>query len=219
MMLKSFGCSFIFGTDLPDDGRTGSHATYSRLTWPALVAKRVGINYHCYARPGAGNLRILEQVLTQAATNEQDFFVIGWTWIDRFDYRDIATETWRTILPVDSDERADFYYRKLHSEYADKFKTLTYIRTAIDVLEQKGIPFLMTYMDPLMFDRTWHAGPAVTDAQDRILPYMTLFDGDTFLTWSRRKGYQISATLHPLEAAHCAAVDIMLPAAQCKLAR
>ena len=214
MMLKSFGCSFIFGTDLPDDNRTGRYATYSRLTWPALIAKKLNMCYHSYARPGTGNLRILEQVLTQAATNEQDFFVIGWTWIDRFDYRDISTETWRTILPVETDARAEFYYRNLHSEYVDKLKTLTYIRTAVDVLEQKGIPFLMTYMDPLMFDRTWHATPAVTDAQDRILPYMTCFDGDTFLNWSKQNGHEISSTLHPLETAHRAAADLTLPIAQ-----
>jgi hypothetical protein len=219
MMLKSFGCSFVFGTDLPDDNRTGSYAAYSRLTWPALIAKQLDMRYHCYARPGAGNLRILEQVLTQAATNEQDFFVIGWTWIDRFDYRDITNETWRTILPVETDERAEFYYRNLHSEYADKLKTLIYIRTAVDVLEQKDIPFLMTYMDPLMFDRTWHATPAITDAQDRILPYMTEFNGDTFLNWSKQNGYEISATLHPLESAHRSAADIILSIAQEKLVR
>lgn len=217
MMLKSFGCSFIFGTDLPDDGRTGGYASYSRLTWPARISRKLVMRYHSYARPGAGNLRILEQVLTQAATNERDFFVIGWTWIDRFDYQE--NDSWRTILPVETDARADFYYRNLHSEYVDKLKTLVYIRTAVDVLEQKGIPFLMTYMDPLMFDRTWHATPAVTDAQDRIQPYMTEFDGDTFLNWSKSNGHEISNTSHPLESAHQAAADIVLPVVQEKLAR
>jgi len=218
MMLKSFGCSFMFGTDLADDGRTGAYANFSRLTWAGHLSRQLNLSYHSYARPGAGNLRILEQVLTQAATNEKDFFVIGWTWIDRFDYRDISTETWRTILPVETDERAEFYYRNFHSEYADKLKTLTYIRTAVDVLEQKGIPYLMTYMDPLMFDRTWHATPAITDAQDRILPCMTQFENNTFLNWSKSNGYAISDTLHPLEDAHRAAVDIILPVAQQKLA-
>jgi hypothetical protein len=217
MMLKSFGCSFMFGTDLPDDNRTGGHAIYSRLTWPAWISRKLSMRYYSYARPGAGNLRILEQVLTQAATNERDFFVIGWTWIDRFDYQE--NDAWRTILPVETDERAKFYYRNLHSEYVDKLKTLAYIRTAVDVLEQKNIPFLMTYMDPLMFDRTWHATPAVTDAQDRIQPYMTEFNGDTFLNWSKRNGHEISNTSHPLESAHRAAADVILPIVQEKLAR
>lgn len=215
MMLKSFGCSFIFGSDLPDDNRTGSFAVYSRMTWPALIARRLGIRYYSYARPGSGNLRILEQVLTHAATNEQDFFVIGWSWQDRFDYQ--SEEKWKTILPIDDSENAKMYYRDLHSEYVDKLNTLTRIRTAVDVLEQKRIPFLMTYMDPLMFNRTWHATPAITDAQDRIRPYMTLFDNETFLAWSQKNGFEISPTLHPLEAAHQTAADLILPIAQQKL--
>jgi hypothetical protein len=81
-------------------------------------------------------------------------------------------------------------------------------------LEQKGIPFLMTYMDPLMSDRTWHATPAITDAQDRILPYMTCFNGDTFLNWSKKNNYEISSTSHPLEPAHLAATDLILPVAK-----
>jgi hypothetical protein len=185
------------------------------MTWPALIARRLGIRYYSYARPGSGNLRILEQVLTHAATNEQDFFVIGWSWQDRFDYQ--SEEKWKTILPIDDSENAKMYYRDLHSEYVDKLNTLTRIRTAVDVLEQKRIPFLMTYMDPLMFNRTWHATPAITDAQDRIRPYMTLFDNETFLAWSQKNGFEISPTLHPLEAAHQTAADLILPIAQQKL--
>jgi hypothetical protein len=185
------------------------------MTWPALIARRLGIRYYSYARPGSGNLRILEQVLTHAATNEQDFFVIGWSWQDRFDYQ--SEEKWKTILPIDDSENAKMYYRDLHSEYVDKLNTLTRIRAAVDVLEQKRIPFLMTYMDSLMFNRTWHATPAVTDAQDRIRPYMTLFDNETFLAWSQTNGFEISSTLHPLETAHRSAADLILPIAQQKL--
>jgi hypothetical protein len=42
MNLKSFGCSFIFGSELSDDGRNGLYATGSRLTWPAHVAQHLG---------------------------------------------------------------------------------------------------------------------------------------------------------------------------------
>ena len=63
MKLKSFGCSFIFGSELHDDGYGGPHATPSQHTWPALLAKDLGYDYQCYARPGSGNLRILNEVL------------------------------------------------------------------------------------------------------------------------------------------------------------
>ena len=89
MTLKSFGCSFIFGSELADDGRDGPYATPSQLTWPAHLSKHLSRDYQCYARPGAGNLQILEQLLNQSAINDDtDLFVIGWTWIDRFDYYD-----------------------------------------------------------------------------------------------------------------------------------
>lgn len=209
MMLKSFGCSFIFGSDLSDDGQTVTYATPSKLTWPALMAKKTGLNYACYARPGSGNLRILESVLSHAATGEKDLFVIGWTWIDRFDYTTTQDE-WKTILPVDTTALAKIYYKDLHSQYRDKLTTLLQIRIAIDALNQSQIPFIMTYMDDLIFESKWHTTSAVTSLQEFVQPYMTTFEGNTFLDWARTKKYEISPTLHPLEPAHAAAAEFML---------
>ena len=208
-MLKSFGCSFIFGSDLSDDGQTVTYATPSKLTWPALMAKKIGLNYACYARPGSGNLRILESVLSHAATGEKDLFVIGWTWIDRFDYTTTQDE-WKTILPVDTTALAKTYYKDLHSQYRDKLTTLLQIRIAIDALNQSQIPFIMTYMDDLIFESKWHTTSAVIRLQEFVQPYMTTFEGNTFLDWARTKNYEISPTLHPLEPAHAAAAKFML---------
>ena len=130
MTLKSFGCSFIFGSELRDDGL---YATPSNLTWPAHLADHLTCNYECYARPGAGNLQILEQVLNQSAiNNDTDLFVIGWTWIDRFDYYDadynpkVKRNPWNTIMPIDESAIAKVYYKELHSEYQDKYTCLSY---------------------------------------------------------------------------------------------
>ena len=208
-MLKSFGCSFIFGSDLSDDGQTVTYATPSKLTWPALMAKKIGLNYACYARPGSGNLRILESVLSHAATGEKDLFVIGWTWIDRFDYTTTQDE-WKTILPVDTTALAKTYYKDLHSQYRDKLTTLLQIRIAIDALNQSQIPFIMTYMDDLMFDKQWNATPAITDLQDYIRPHMTTFEGVNFQQWSKKNGHAITDIGHPLESAHAAAGKLMI---------
>lgn len=217
MNLKSFGCSFIFGSDLADDGRDGPCATPSQLTWPAHLSKHLSREYRCYARPGAGNLQILEQVLNQSAiNNDTDLFVIGWTWIDRFDYYDadynpkVKRTPWNTIMPIDKSDIAKVYYKELHSEYRDKFTCLSYIKLAIDTLNQKGIPFIMTYMDELLFDRQWHTTAAVTDLQEYIKPQMTTFENKTFLDWSRDNRYPETAAWHPLEAAHRAAADYMI---------
>jgi len=208
MNLKSFGCSFIFGSELADERNN----LPSKLTWPAHLATRLGYDYQCYASSGAGNLQILEQVLNQSTTNSQDLFVIGWTWIDRFDYYPATPgiNLWRTIMPVDTDNLATVYYRDLHSEYRDKFTCLSYIKLTIDTLRQKNISFIMTYMDELLFDQRWHTTPAVIDLQNYIKPYMTTFDGKSFLDWSRCNGYPETKAWHPLEEAHRAAGEYII---------
>jgi hypothetical protein len=225
MRLKSFGCSFIFGSELADSSMSPENVRSSDHTWPAHLARYLGRDYKCYAKPGSGNLQILEKLLIQAAnTNGHDLFVIGWSWIDRFDYYnsdynvidseydydEIVWQDWLTIMPVDTDDVAKTYYRNLHAEYRDKFTCLSYIKLAIDTLNQKGIPFIMTYMDKLLFDQRWHITPAVLDLQEYVKPYMTTFEGQSFLEWSRVHGYPETEAWHPLEEAHRAASEYVI---------
>jgi hypothetical protein len=146
-------------------------------------------------------------------------FVVGWTWTDRFDYTNSTISNspaasqwanWRTILPVDKTKLAKTYYQDLHTEYRDKLTTLMSIRLVIDTLTQKNIPFLMTYMDDLIFDQRWHTTPAVTDLQEYVLPYMTTFDNLNFVNWSKKNGYPITKIGHPLEEAHVNASNYII---------
>lgn len=210
MKLKSFGCSFIYGTDLADDGRGFARAAPSKLTWPSLLAQKRQWEYECFAWPGAGNLQILEQVLNQLADPEPSVYVIGWTWIDRFDYTATdAARPWRTIMPVDTDHTAEVYYKNIHSEYRDKLTTLLNIKTAIDTLQQRKQRFIMTAMDALAFDRRWNTSAAIAELQNYCEPYITSFEGKNFLDWSRSQGFEISPGWHPLEAAHRGAADLV----------
>ena len=216
MNLTSFGCSFIFGSELIDNGRDGLTAS-SRLTWPAHLASHLGYKYLTYARPGSGNLQIAERVLSYLATNKQSLFVIGWTYIDRFDYVDVNNPgkwpgwaQWSTLMPVDTTDIAAAYYKNLHSEICDKLTTLMSIRVVIDTLRQKNCPFIMTYMDDLMFDQRWHTTPAITNLQDYIRPHMTTFEGQNFQQWSKKNGHAITDIGHPLESAHAAAGKLMI---------
>lgn len=211
MTLKSFGCSFVFGSDLADIPTNNSVFKFSQSTWPALLANRFDMQYQCHARPGSGNLQIAEQVLNQCCPDSTDFFVINWAYIDRFDYTNASTSsTWNTLRPGDTDTLTKTYYQKLHSEYRDKLSTLIYARTVIDTLKHNNIKFLMTYMDNLMFDQQWHVSPAVSVLQNYIKPYTTTFEGETFLNWSRAHGYPESSKCHPLEQAHQSAADYMI---------
>jgi len=213
MKLKSFGCSFIFGTDLHDDSRLAVSATPSNYTWPALLAKHRGWDYTCYARPGAGNLEITERLLSQLTDVEPAVYVIGWSWIDRFSYTDGVNPwfltPWKTVMPIDSDSAARTYYKYYHSELRDKLTTLINVKTAIDSLTASGNKFIMTYMDDLMFDTRWHTTPAVSALQGYCKPHMTQFNDKNLLEYSKEKGFEISQTLHPLEAAHESAAELI----------
>jgi hypothetical protein len=155
-------------------------------------------------------------VLSQLATNEQSFFVIGWTYIDRFDYVNTVNPgkfpgmPWSTLMPIDTDDVAETYYRDLHSEIRDKLATLMSIRVVVDTLRQKNCPFIMTYMDDLILDQRWNTTPAITDLQEYIRPHMTTFEGMNFQQWSKKNGHAITDAGHPLESAHCAAGELMI---------
>lgn len=210
MMLKSFGCSFIFGSDLLDVECNRYTTTGSAFTWPALLAKDLNYDYCCYARPGIGNLQILERLLNQIANNDDSYYVINWTWIDRFDYINSQdTSTWDTIVPANTNNISTMYYKHLHNQYYDKLTTLLYIKLAIDTLTQAQRPFIMTYIDELIFETKWHTSPAIIELQNYIRPYLITFDNQTFLEWTKEKGFPISETLHPLEEAHQAAFELI----------
>lgn len=220
MKLKSFGCSLIFGTDLHDDGRDGSWATPSGFSWPALLAQHLGYEYHCWARPGAGNLQILDRLLNVLAAPDDSLFVIGWTWVDRFDYVSDRADPWAmtqkeytkwsTIMPIDDTNEAGFYYKHLHTETRDKLTSLIYIKTALDILLQTNQPFIMTSLDPLIFDEKYNCSPGMKHLQDYIRPYISHFQGKNFVDYSQDRGHPISATMHPLESAHRDVADLVI---------
>ena len=216
MQVKSFGCSFIFGSELADENNSGSYFSGSQISWPALIAQHYNYQYNTYARPGSGNLQILERLMSNLAgpINDDTICIIAWTWTDRFDY---CTKNviwpglpWATIMPVDNDEIAKIYYRDLQSELQDKFLSLIYIKQALDTLNEKSIPFIMTYMDHLLFDDKWNTTPAITELQNYVRPYMTTFEGLNFQEWSKNNNFPISKIGHPLEQAHASAAEYMI---------
>lgn len=201
MILKSFGCSFVYGNELND-----CHGHASQLTWPALVAQNLGLEYQCYARPGSGNLQILNQILNQVSV-EPAIYIVNWTWIDRFDYIDSYNDTWQTLLPNEQNANSNWYYKNIHSQFRDKLASLLHINTAINVLQQYHQKFIMTAMDELIFENDWHTNFAVSTLQHEVAPHIQRFANQNFLEWSRSNNYPESALWHPLEAAHLAAAD------------
>lgn len=218
MYLFSFGCSLIFGTDLPDDGKHDPWPVPSSLTWPALLAKNLGLTYLCRAKGGSGNLCVLDRVMRNACLYPDSIFVIGWTYIDRFDYSNPrgthfgnGVDDYLTLRPAEENDLEQIYYRRLHSEYKDKLTSLLYIKTAIDFLQRSNIPFIMTCIDDILFCEKYYASAPVLELQKDVKPYIVDFEGRNFVDWSRYQGFEISPTGHPLDRAHAAAADLMAP--------
>lgn len=228
MMLKAFGCSFIHGTDLADTGPlTANSFRPSLSTWPALVAKRLNLAYNCVAKGGSGNLQILDNVLSSAEMdrNQSDLFVIAWTWSQRYDYSNPQgphfngpdRSAWQTLhapMSASSSDLQDLYFRHLHSEYRDKLTTLIYINIVIEMMQSRQLPFFMTCMDQIILDDRWHVTPAIAYLQEKARPHIADFHGQNFVQWATSMQFPISDTGHPLEEAHAAAAELMLPRIQ-----
>ena len=219
MQLTSFGCSLTLGTGLADHDT--NHPRASLLTWPALVAERLGWRYRSIAQGGCGNLSIADRVLLNRWYKPNDFLIINWTYLDRFDYVNSAIAAtdhgalqYTTARPGETNPINDFYYRNLHSEFRDKLTSLIYIKAVIDLLVQKNCLFIMTAIDDMLFDRKYFATPQIVDLQDSIRPYIQTFEGKNFLAWARDQGHAISGDGHPLDSAHRAAAGVMLPIVQ-----
>ena len=214
MIIKSFGCSFIYGSDLKDcpHGVDDSNPPPSQLTWPALLANQLGLSYRCHARPAASNLQILETVLSSISDHEDAVYVVNWTWIERFGYTSDSAKTqgkhpwnprgWCSILPSNQDQPAKLYYRYLHSQFRDKLESLICIKTAIDALTASRNKFLMTYTDNLIFENQWHTSAAISYLQNQIRSHLVHLEGKSFWDWIEQNQFEISDKGHPLEMAH-----------------
>jgi hypothetical protein len=211
MKLKSFGCSFTYGSDLSDCDIPDIGA--SQLTWPALLAENNNLIYECHAWPGVGNLQIMHNTLTQASLNDPSVYVVNWTWFDRFDFIDpVKDQIWHTLRPTGNNHKHQLYYQYFYNQYHTMLTNASYIKTTADILNSRGIKFVMTLMDTTLFDEVdpgWQDPRSISLLQKEITPYVTWFENQTFLDFSREKGFPISETLHPLEDAHHAAFELI----------
>lgn len=210
MKLKSFGCSFTYGSDLLDC----NIPLYgpSKNTWPALLAKHLNYEYESYSYPGVGNLYIYHELLNQLSLKDSDVLVINWTWLDRFDFMDPIDETWHTLRPDGSTKEHQLYYKHFYNQYHTMMINSAYISSAISLLNKYNKKFIMTIMDNNLFDvvdPNWQDPRSITLLQNKIKPYITQFENLNFLDWSKKKGFPISETFHPLEQAHQAAFELI----------
>jgi hypothetical protein len=216
MKLKSFGCSFIWGSELSDVPLSG--LTSSQLTWTAQLSRELNLQYECHAWPGRGNFWIANQVLDQLATDDPALYVINWTWIDRFDFinQDYVSQHWETLRPgPENHTHGAFYYRNLQCELSDKLHSLQLIKLVTMELLAAGHPFIMTYMDNLIFDQRWHTTPGMIKQQEFLKPLMLHWKTNQpqsmdWLQWAVQQGHSVTANNHLLESGHeCVFQDVL----------
>jgi hypothetical protein len=211
--IKSFGCSFIYGSDLADID-LGFPITPSQSTWPALISKKLDLDYECYARPGQGNFKIYCDILANSYHNDQSVYLINWTWVDRFDFVD-SNETWQSLRPAEESVLEKFYYRNFHSQLCDMISSASYMVSAAEHLKSLNCPYIMTFMDYNLLtpvDPNWHDPRYLEVLQYKLSKILVNFDDKNFLSWSQKNNFEISSRWHPLEQAHSAAADYWLPA-------
>lgn len=176
----------------------------SHSTWPALIAKSLDISYVCHASPGASNQTILRQVLTHLNNlTSSDLVVIGWTYINRWDF--YYNDDWVTIRPDSSDNLSRTYLKYMQSELWDKLETLKSIALVLSLLSAKGIETLITCQDRLIIDSTHNTDIYIEELQKEVCDKIVWFNNKGFNDWA--EGYPRGANGHPLEEAHHAAFE------------
>jgi hypothetical protein len=224
--IVSFGDSFIFGSELPNN-------TSGQLSWPGIIASRLGCQYKTEAVPGCGNDHIARQIYSYFSQHDakNTLAVINWTWTQRWDFFIAEKDCWITLGPTcvpdklsslvdqtQSHRLIDFY-----RDYAgksllwNKFRNLQTIYAVNSFLIEQGISNIQTYMDYHLFDQTWYAPDYVQALQEKIKPNMQLFEGKNFVDWSYQNKFTVTEFLHPLTDAHNAAADLWQHAYQNKL--
>jgi len=220
----AIGDSFTRGDELADCPYDYNLAkNYSHSTWPALLAKELNVKYdarQCVG--GIGNDQISWKVIGKVSPTR--FYIVNWTWFERFDYLDPETNYWKTTHPRHEENLDHFFYRNIDSDLWNLYRNLQLIHSTIEMLKYNNINFIMTCLEPkyktqlqhifhsnfvnTMYGQRWHK--VITNLHNQVLPHIIDFDGLTFLEWTKINGWKCGPNGHPLEDAHIAAAEYML---------
>jgi len=74
-VLLAGGDSFTWGNELSDFNVDRP----SKLSWAALLAKKLNYNYECVAKPGCGNHAIARKIIDYCDANTVDLVTVMWT--------------------------------------------------------------------------------------------------------------------------------------------
>jgi len=215
--IVSFGDSFIYGTQLKDEGHS----------WVATCAKKLGVDYQTFAQAGCGNESITRQILKYFSVprDSNTLAVINWTWGIRYDFYLSGAEHWiplchennqieleKRLSKEEAEKISNFYTNYAGKSILwDRWRSLQTIFSAQQFLKIHNIKNVQTYMDYMLLDTEWHCPDYIKTLQDLTKPQLKLFEGKNFVDWSNANGYLVTSDYnHPLEDAHEAASKLWL---------
>ncbi len=197
-MLIAAGDSIVFGSELSDE-----YLTPSNLTFPALYAKQLNLEYKCLAYPGISNSTIARTVISFLEKNIADIVIVCWTFPNRQEFH--FNNKWTTlngwIHNPDgeySKEVVDFsktYFNLAHSDYYEKYAMLKEILLLQNYLKVKNQRYIFTANTRIDFSNCDY-NSAVDWSQ------WVWFNGEGFWDWANRQKFPKGPEGHPLEQAH-----------------
>jgi len=222
-----FGDSFAWGSDMSDTMRLQEwnkqseeqrkakpfHETYSRSTWQAKLATKLGLDYECLAVQGCSNQTIVRTFFENEQLIEPgDLVSVNFTWRDRYDFYNDEEQKWHTVRPTGTEDLSyhKLYYKHLHSSTWDQIESLKAINLVLGYLKLHDIDFIATCIDDLIYNDQHHNTALIQTLQDVHRCNINWFESRGFYQWSKDYQYPISPMWHPLEKAHDAALDYIL---------
>lgn len=198
--LVAFGCSFTYGTALPD----ATDVNPSKLAWPALVAEKMNMAHVNAGVPGASNDLILHNIINFENFNKGDHVIVVWTFMHRALLFDDTGNT-NSIMPNrimlskanGNPEWEQFY--KVHGDYDLYIRTLKNMHHAMCYLSSKEIR--MTNLSIDLWQLPW---------KNVQTNYKKNMDVDvTFIDVKKSKVDTGSDGLHPGVQTHMKLADII----------
>ena len=137
--LIAFGDSYTYGHWL-DDCVPPNDTQPSKLAWPEVLGNRLGLEVHNMSSPGAGNLEILDSILSFHYSVD-DLVVIGWTYSSRdIIYKRPTLDNKKfTRISIWNDDDVTACWQKVHTEYDMAVRSGLYIHHAEVFLENLKI--------------------------------------------------------------------------------
>lgn len=180
------GDSWTHGSELidPDSEETNHFAevhTQYRLKhfWPALVAKKLGVDLIDGSEPGAGNDRILRVTMYDVAKllleGRRPFVVLGWSQLQRFELPQGKSEGahWRSFVSpkaTDNPRVAIDVWREWSADRSDVVKWMQQLISMDNFLKINNVPYLGT----TVFKESYWLYEQYTSQDDKFFkPYLT----------------------------------------------